>query len=105
MRRLIAGLLAAALILLPALALADDWMADKLRGPVVQYIDGQWQPLTRGMVVPDSRIVRTLATGHVTFTRGEETVELGPNTQIQIFDKAGKKPFTTVKQYFGTVAV
>ena len=63
-------------------ALADDRLADKLRGPVLQFVDKQWQPLERGMIVPDSRVVRTLATGHVTFTRGGETVELGPNTQI-----------------------
>lgn len=86
-------------------ALADDWLADKLRGPVLQWVDKQWQPLERGMVVPDSRVIRTLATGHVTFTRGGETVELGPNTQIQIFDKGGAKPFTTVKEAMGTVSI
>ena len=86
-------------------ALADDWLADKLRGPVLQFVDKQWQPLERGMIVPDSRAVRTLATGHVTFTRGGETVELGPNTQIQIFDKGGAKPFTTVKEAMGTVSI
>jgi hypothetical protein len=95
----------AMLLLAVSAAQADDWSADKLRGPVVQLVDGQWQQLKRGMVVPDDRVVRTMAAGYVTFTRGKETVELGPNTQIQIFDKAGKKPFTTVKQYFGTVSV
>lgn len=86
-------------------ASADDWTADKLRGQVLQLVDNQWQPLRRGMVVPDSRVIRTLAGARVTFTRGNETVDLEPNTQIQIYDKAGKKPFTTVKEYFGTVAV
>jgi hypothetical protein len=105
MYRPVAALLTAALLLAPVLALADDWSTERLRGRVLQLVDGDWQPLTRGMVVPDSRLVRTLATGHVTFVRGEETVELGPNTQIQIFDKAGRKPFTTVKQDFGTVSV
>jgi hypothetical protein len=88
-----------------AASLADDWTADKLRGQALQLVENQWQPLSRGMIVPDSRVVRTLANGRVTFTRGNETVEIGPNTQIQIFDRAGSKPFTTVKQYFGTVAV
>ena len=92
-------------VLLVSAVHADDWLAGKLRGPVVQLVDGEWQPLKRGMVVPDDRVVRTMSAGYVTFTRGGETLDLGPNTQIQIFDKAGKKPFTTVKQYFGSVSV
>jgi len=86
-------------------ASADDWIAGKLRGQVLQLIDNQWQPLDRGAVVPDSRVVRTLHSGMVTFARGNETLQVGPDTQIQIFDKGGSKPFTTVKQYFGSVSV
>ncbi|HZY49764.1 MAG TPA: FecR domain-containing protein [Devosia sp.] len=84
---------------------ADDWTADKLRGQVLQLIDNQWQPLSRGMIVPDSRVIRTLHSGRVTLVRGNETVDVGPDTQIQIYDKAGRKPFTTVKEYFGSVGV
>lgn len=105
MIRPFAALFTIALMLSPVFALGDDWSAKQLRGGVLQFVDGQWEPLSIGMVVPDSRVVRTLATGHVTFVRGEETVELGPHTQIQIFDKAGRKPFTTVKQYSGTVSI
>jgi uncharacterized membrane protein YgcG len=103
----IVGLMLAAIAvaLLPNLAIADDWTADKLRGEVLQLVDGQWQKLGRGMVVPDSRVIRTLAFGRVTFTRGNETVDIGPNTQIQIYDEGGRRPFTTVKQYFGSVSV
>jgi hypothetical protein len=105
MLRLFTAVLGAVLVLMPIAAMADDWTADKLRGQVLQRVDNQWQPLRRGMVVPDSRIIRTMKTGRVTFLRGTETVDLGPDTQIRIYDKAGKKPFTTVKQYFGVVAV
>jgi hypothetical protein len=105
MFRPVAALVAAVLLFAPSLAFADDWGAEKLRGRVLQLIDGEWQPLEAGMVVPDTRVIRTLATGHVTFVRGQETVELGPHTQVQIFDKAGRRPFTTVKQYFGSVSV
>lgn len=105
MLRLLTAVLGAVLVLMPLAAFADDWTATQLRGQVVQLVDNQWQPLKRGMVVPDSRVVRTMKTGRVTFERGSETVDLGPDTQIQIYDKAGKKPFTTVKQYFGTVAI
>ena len=105
MRDIIRGSVAIAFALISSAALADDWTAGKLRGAVLQLVDGQWQKLDRGMVVPDTRVIRTLAMGYVSFSRGGETIELGPNTQIQIFDKAGRKPFTTVQQYFGTVSV
>jgi len=97
--------LAVAFALFSSAALADDWTAAKLRGPVLQLVDGQWQKLDRGMVVPDTRFIRTLGMGYVTFTRGGETIDLGPDTQIQIFDKGGRKPFTTVQQSFGTVSI
>ena len=103
-KHLVFGALAMMLAMV-SVAQADDWAANKLRGPVMQLVDGQWQQLKRGMIVPDDRAVRTMAAGYVTFTRGQETVELGPNTQIQIFDKAGKKPFTTIKQEFGSVSI
>jgi hypothetical protein len=94
-----------ALAAIASAAMADDWLADKLRGPVLQLVDKEWQPLERGMVVSDNRMIRTLAAGHVTFTRGGETVELGPSTLIQIFDKGGARPFTTIKEATGTVSI
>lgn len=86
-------------------ALADDWNVVRSRGLVLQLVDGEWQPLPRGAVVPDTRVVRTAGSGRVTLVRGEETIDLGPNTQIQIYDRGGRKPFTTVLQHFGTVAI
>jgi hypothetical protein len=83
---------------------ADDWVASKLRGVVLTLVDGQWVKLERGQTVPDDRVIRTLKTGRVVFQRGAETIELGGDTQVQIFDRSGKR-FTTVKQYFGTVGV
>jgi hypothetical protein len=46
-----------------------------------------------------------MGNGHATLTRGNETIELAANTQIQIYDQGGRKPFTTVVQHFGTVAI
>ena len=86
-------------------AIADDWTAVRLRGQVVELVNGTWQPVHRNDVVPDETVIRTLANGYVDFTRGTETVSLQPTTQVQIFDKGGAKPFTTVQQAFGTVAV
>lgn len=98
---------AAALLAISTLAVsADDWTAAKLRGRVLQLVDQQWQPLQRGDTVPDSRVIRTMGGAQVQLTRGGETVDVESNTQIQIFDKpTSGKPYTTVKQYFGTIAV
>jgi hypothetical protein len=86
-------------------AVADDWAAVRLRGAVLQWVDGQWVKLHRGGIVPDSRVIRTLANGNVEFRRGEEMIILAPNSQMQIFDEHAARAFTTVKQYFGTVTV
>ena len=86
-------------------ASADDWVAAKLRGQVLQQIETQWVPLKRGDVVSDNRFIRTLGSGHVVLTRGGETVSLAPNTKIRIEDRPGAKPFTTVTEAFGTVSV
>ena len=99
-------LVAAAMTLaLAGAALADDWVADKARGGVFQLVDNTWQPLPRGGIISDTRIVRTASNGHLTLTRGLETVELGPSTQISIFDKGGNMPFTTVTQLTGMVSI
>ena len=99
------GLLAAASLFSVNAATADDWTASKLRGQVLQLVGNQWVPLQRGDVVPDTRYVATTDNGHVELTRGGETIALDPSSRIRIFDKGGAKPFTTVKQDFGTVAV
>lgn len=84
--------------------LADDWRATRLRGVVLELVDGDWRQLSRGDVVPDDRVIRTLRTGRVTLERGGERIDLGADTQVQIFDRSGR-PFTTVKQYFGAVGI
>ena len=43
---------------------------------------GESIKLKRGGVVPDSRVIRTLKTGNVEFERGNESVTIGPNTQL-----------------------
>jgi hypothetical protein len=85
-------------------AWADDWTAVRLRGVVMELVNGGWERLERGDVVSDDRVIRT-GNGRVTFVRGEETIELGANTQIQIFDQPRSRPYTTVRQYFGEVSI
>ncbi len=100
-----AAALAMAAGLSVAPALADDWTAVKLRGTVHEFVDGEWQPLERGDVVSDARLIKTSNNARVTFARGEELIELGPSTRIQIMDEGGRRPFTTVRQYLGTVEI
>lgn len=105
MRKPRMGLLVAALAaMFSTSAFADEWVATKLRGAVLVLVDNDWVKLKRGEVVSDDRVIRTLSTGRVSFERGNETIELGGDTQVQIIDRTGKK-FTTVKQYFGSIAV
>lgn len=89
---------------LPGAAVADDWLASKVRGPVMQYTEGEWIPLKRGDIVPDDRLVRTLKGGRITLQRGNETIALESQTQIRILDKPGRV-FTTVRQDFGEVSI
>ncbi|MHB1110135.1 MAG: FecR domain-containing protein [Devosia sp.] len=86
-------------------AMAGEWTAVKLRGIVMGLFDGEWIELRRGDVIPEDQPIRTLASGRVTFVRDGETIDLGPNTQVQIVDRAGQAKYTTVKQYFGQVTV
>jgi len=105
MRLSLVSLAACAVIsLVPSVAVADDWIASKVRGDVLQWADGQWVHLRRGDVVPDDRVLRTLAGGRMTLERGNEVIELSSQTQIRILDKPGRL-YTTVKQDFGKVTV
>jgi uncharacterized membrane protein YgcG len=95
-----------ALALATSASSADEWVAERLRGGVFALENGQWVQLQRGDVVPDDRPVQTAADGRVSFTRGKERLDLGPGTQVQIFDVgASTQPYTTVRQYFGKVGV
>jgi hypothetical protein len=101
--RILAFILAFALSLtLPVLA--SDWTVERVRGDAQQLVGDTWEPLSRGDVVPDDRTIRTLV-GRMTLVRGSEVIELGSGTRIEIVDKEGRRPFTTVRQFSGRVQV
>jgi hypothetical protein len=102
--RLDAALLGLAIAVIPAAAHADEWVAVKLRGAVYTYQFGQWTALRRNDVVSDDRVIRTGPDGAVQFTRDAETVDMGANTQIRIFDHNGRR-FTTINESFGDVSI
>jgi len=101
-RHFLAAFLAALLLVVPALAFADDWTAIRLRGTVEQLVDGTWKPLILGAVVPDDRPIRTGPDGRVDFRRDQDQITLGGDTQIQIKDQTGQR-FTTIVQDHGLV--
>src|SRR5690242_14429471 len=91
--------------LLIRLSAAGGLKARRLRRQGFQLVEGAWQPLHRGDMVPDGNVVRTLGNGMVDLVRGRETVSLRSDTQIVIADQAARKPFTVVTQDFGTVEI
>jgi hypothetical protein len=86
---IIAGILLASV---STSVLAQDWVADRLRGGVLQLEGGSWVTLERGDVVPDGRQIRTLGDGRVELVRGQERIALAANTEIAIRDAAGQSP-------------
>ncbi len=85
-------------------AFADDWTATRLRGLVYAIENGQWQPLARGEIVSDNRMIRTAHNGRVVFERDGEIIELGADTTIQIQDRVGQR-YTTVQQHTGEITI
>lgn len=97
-------LLAAMLSSLSAPVLAQDWVADRLRGSVLQLKSSSWVPLGRGEIVPNGRKIRTLENGQVELVRGQERIALAANTEVAVRDAAGQK-MTSVIQTAGAVTV
>lgn len=91
-------------LLLAAVAAADEWVVDRLRGQVLVKTNGVWQELARGDAVSDDSPIKSLEGTRVTFARGVERIELSGATEIRIFDREGEL-MTTVMQAYGTVTV
>ncbi|MEQ9636997.1 MAG: FecR family protein [Devosia marina] len=83
-------------------ALGQDWVADRLRGGVLQFEGVSWVTLDRADVVRDGGKVRTLGDGRVELVRGQERIALSPNSEVAIRDRAGQK-MTSVIQTMGSV--
>ncbi len=97
-------LLAAMLAFVSTSALAEDWIAVRLRGQVLQFEHGDWTALERGDVVPDGRKIRTGASGRVELVRGAERIALAGNTEVAVRDAGGQK-MTSVLQFHGSVTI
>jgi len=97
-------ILAAMLVSTSSAVLAQEWIAERLRGRVLQLEGGSWTALERGDVVPDGSRIRTLGDGRVELVRGQERIALASNTEIAIRDAAGQK-MTSVIQILGGVTI
>ena len=64
-------------------ALSDDWKVISLQGEALTFHAGHWNRLTSGEVVSDDSVIRTRADARVQFQRDRETIDVGPETQIQ----------------------
>lgn len=80
----------------------NDWTAVQVSGGVFALEDGSWIELGRGSLIADGQIIKSAPVGGITLRRGVETVELGPDTTVQIEHQAG---LTTVYNHSGTVKI
>ena len=92
------------IVAMSSAALADEWVAKKLRGGVFVFQSGEWVQIQRGHVVSDDSAIQTAKGARVLFARGKETIDIRGDTRIRISDKEGAKR-TVVSQDFGTITV
>lgn len=104
LKSLFGAVLAALMVLSFSPAMADDWEVVKLRGGVFAFDGEGWVKLERGSIVSDERVIRTSRNGRAQFVRDGETVDIGRDTQIRIYDEY-RDGFTIVQQHFGVVEV
>jgi uncharacterized membrane protein YgcG len=85
-------------------AMAEEWMASKLRGAVFVYENAEWQQIFRGHVVDSSNAIQTSPNARVIFTRGQESIDVRGDTRIRIRDRVGALN-TVIEQDFGEISV
>lgn len=85
-------------------ASADDWKITAVRGLAFALREGAWTPLRLGDVVSDASPIHTYHDGTAQLSRDNETVDMGPDSEISILDRAGER-FTTIREPAGRVTV
>ena len=72
-------------VMLPAGALASDWLVSRVSQPAYYAIDSNnWRPLQSGMSIPAKSWVNTGRTGRVLLQRNGDTVIVQPNSMTGI---------------------
>ncbi|WP_424982935.1 FecR domain-containing protein [Maritalea sp. S77] len=91
-------------LLFTSSAMAEEWVASKLRGGVFVFDGAGWQQIFRGHIVDSSRAIQTSPSARVVFTRGQESIDVQGDTRIRIKDRVGNLN-TVVEQDFGEITV
>ena len=102
MRAIILAL--ASMLALGAPAFAQDWVVNRVRGNAEMLVGSAWVPVERGVVIEPRRTLRTGPDGRVGLSRGNETIELGGDTEISLRD-GGAELKTSVIQDRGTLTI
>ncbi len=89
-------------LMAPAQASAATWTSTSVRGVVVYLLDGKWQELGRGQQLTEATL-RTLRSGRLNLATDSVTLDVGPNSALQLGAAGG--PSNLVQQYEGSLAI
>ena len=85
----------------PAQASAATWTSTSVRGVAFYLLDGKWQELDRDQQFTEASL-RTLRGGHVNLSTDTATLDVGPNSAIQLATRGSSN---IVQQYEGVLGV
>ena len=103
MRIILPALVMIASMISPALAAPLPWVSTNVRGLVIGLVAGHWEEVEPGADL-SGLTLRTLRSGHLAVDSGQVSVEISPNTTLEL----GSRPTSgapLVKQYLGTLTV
>ena len=103
MRIILPALVMIASMISPALAAPLPWVSTNVRGLVIGLVAGHWEEVEPGADL-SGLTLRTLRSGHLAVDSGQVSVEISPNTTLEL----GSRPASgspLVKQYLGTLTV
>jgi hypothetical protein len=86
-----------------ALAASGAWTPTSVHGVVVYLLDGRWQEVTLGQGLAQAKL-RTLRSGRLSMSGPSVTLDVGPDSALQVAMKADGSG-GTVEQYLGSISV
>ena len=104
--RNMARMLAILSALSPAAAFSADWVVAKVSQPSRYTLDGKtWQPVTKGITIPNKSWISTGPRGRVVLQRAKDQVTFQPGTMAGVFEKKGLAVHTDFTQQTGTLVL
>ncbi len=80
-----------------------EWLAESVRGTVLEIVDGRWTEF-EDRSIAESRAIRTLQSGRLELRSGGTTIKVGPNVTLELITRPDDIR-TLVRHYAGTIAV